>query len=293
MKELTEWLIRVERMAGDFYSTAARVFTKDQRLTAFLKHLAEEEAWHERVMNGVTEYVDKNPGVVAAFELDDSIRDKIETSFYDCEKRLKLGMLTREHVVNCIATAEFSEWNDIFIYVINTLRDAGREFAYTAVQMQAHKNHVEEFIKTFPEGNVYLATLRRLPPVWNTRILIVENHAGVLDLLNAVLSGEVSIDAAANGKEGLEKVKGFFFDVVITDLNMPVMDGIDFYKEASRFDPRIADRFLFLAGLPDDRAVEFFKLHRLPYLTKPMRISEITKAVKEIRDLHARSTSPS
>ncbi len=65
---------------------------------------------------------------------------------------------------------------------------------------------------------------------------------------------------------------------------MPVMSGIDMFTAASRQDPGIAQRFLFLTGNPTDETLAFFKEHRLPYLTKPMRIQEIEEAIHRLTE---------
>jgi CheY-like chemotaxis protein len=287
MKELAEWLIHIERLAGNLYGPAADAFREDQQLHVFLKHLSEEEAGHERVMLNALDYIKKNYGIPATIALDQGTKERVETPFSDCRKKLELRALKREHIINCVATAEFSEWNDIFMYVIKTLKEAGREFEYTASQMQAHKNHIEEFIATYPEGRAFLETLRRLPPVWNTQILVVEDHAGVREFMRDVLSSEASVDTAVNGREGLEKVRSKHYDVIISDVDMPVMNGMEFYRETSREDPRVAGRFLFLTGFPSDEALHFFDTYHVRYLTKPMRISEIKETVSSIRDSHS------
>lgn len=284
MKELADWLIKMERLARDFYDTAAQAFKDDKELAGFLKHLAEDEAWHYDVMGSAAQYLEGNKEIAAGIVLDRITREKVEVPFRDCGKKLGSGTLTREHVINCMVAAEFSEWNNVFVYVVNTLKEAKSEFAHAASKMQAHKRHIENFIESLPEGRVYLKTLRRLPPVWNARILIVHDDAGVLEFLSAVLSTESAVETAVNGKEGLDKVREKLFDVVISDLDMPVMNGIEFYHAASLRDTHIRERFLFLTGDPTDTDVAFFTEHRVKYLTKPVHINEIKKAVGDILD---------
>ena len=222
--------------------------------------------------------------IAAAVALDSITREKVEAPFLDCGKKLKSNTMTREHLINCIAAAEFSEWNNIFVYIVNTLKDARPEFAKAAAGIQAHKHHIENMIASLPEGRMYLETLRRLPPVWTERILLVENHAGVMEFLNAVLSTEVAVETAMNGEEGLDKVRKTFFDVVISDVDLPVMNGIEFYKSASLHDPHIGDRFLFLTGSPTDETLAFFEQRGARFLAKPIHINEFRETVSKLRD---------
>jgi CheY-like chemotaxis protein len=284
MQELSEWLIHIEHLAGNLYGGAARVFKYDEQLAGFLRHLADEEARHGQVMANVADYLRKNKGMVSDVALDDVTRDRIEAPFLDCGSRLDSDSLRREHIINCIVSAEFSEWNDLFVYVLNTLSDAGREFAFTAKIMQTHRRHIEKFIGSLPEGDVYVPTMRRLPAVWQPRILVVEDYLGVRDFLSAVLSAEGTVETAENGKEALDKVQKQYYDIIISDVDMPVMNGLRFFTAASQFDPGIGSRFLFLTGNPTEETVEFIGKNRLRYLEKPMQIHDLQIAVGELLD---------
>jgi CheY-like chemotaxis protein len=286
MKELAEWLIHIEHLAGDFYRNAADAFRNDEQLAGFLRHLAEEESWHGKIMEDIAGFLEKNRDMASAIALDEVTRDRIEAPFLDCGSRLGSDSLRREHIINCIVAAEFSEWNDIFVYVMNAVKGAGKDFAFTASKMQAHKRHIENFIGNLPEGKAYLLTMRRLPVVWQTRILVVEDYAGVRDFLIAVLSAEGDVDTAENGKEALEKTRERYYDVIVSDVYMPVMNGIEFFEAASRIDPRLAERFLVLTGYPTDETAEFIKKNRLRYLQKPMQLHDLTSAVKALLELH-------
>ena len=66
-----------------------------------------------------------------------------------------------------------------------------------------------------------------------TKILLVDDHAIVLDGLKSLLSKIENIEIAGvanNGDEGLEQLRKTKADLVITDLNMPGIDGLEFIK---------------------------------------------------------------
>ena len=50
MKEIVDWLINVEGIAGNLYDGACKQFKDDHKLSAFLSHLAEDEGWHYHIM---------------------------------------------------------------------------------------------------------------------------------------------------------------------------------------------------------------------------------------------------
>ena len=63
------------------------------------------------------------------------------------------------------------------------------------------------------------------------RVLIIDDDPDIRDVLNLSLSEHYTIFAAANGKEGLEMVKTKNPDLIITDYNMPVMNGPEFCRQ--------------------------------------------------------------
>jgi len=60
------------------------------------------------------------------------------------------------------------------------------------------------------------------------KILLVDDNHDILDLLEVYLYGKYEILTAVNGFEGLKLAEDFQPDVIITDIMMPVMDGIKF-----------------------------------------------------------------
>ena len=76
-----------------------------------------------------------------------------------------------------------------------------------------------------------------------TRILTVDDSRTMLDMLRvSLIRAGFNVVQAENGRDGLAVLEKETFDVIITDVNMPVMDGITFTKTL-RSDPR-------LKGLP-------------------------------------------
>lgn len=70
-----------------------------------------------------------------------------------------------------------------------------------------------------------------------TRVLTVDDSRTMLDMLRVALTGRgFEVVQAENGREGLEALKKGAFDVVISDVNMPVMDGFTFIRNL-RKDP--------------------------------------------------------
>ncbi|BBP46059.1 Fis family transcriptional regulator [Thiosulfatimonas sediminis] len=74
------------------------------------------------------------------------------------------------------------------------------------------------------------------------QVLYVDDAASMRKLVNLVLQNHYQVTLASNGVEGLEKIQQQDFDVIISDVNMPIMDGLGFLEalrqlERSRFTP--------------------------------------------------------
>lgn len=72
-------------------------------------------------------------------------------------------------------------------------------------------------------------------PREHMRILVVDDEKNYCDVLKMILATKgYTADTAGNGKEALEQMEAVSYDVVITDLKMPVMDGFALLKEIRR-----------------------------------------------------------
>jgi CheY-like chemotaxis protein len=115
-----------------------------------------------------------------------------------------------------------------------------------------------------------------------TNILIVDDEPVVINFLAAALESEGKVQIADNGRAALEKVRQEHFDVIIADINMPVMNGIEFYRMASAIYPDIWQRILFFTGLEEQPIISFFEKNRLAYLIKPVMVDDVIMKVRFI-----------
>ena len=91
------------------------------------------------------------------------------------------------------------------------------------------------------------------------------------------------VDTASNGREALERIAGRRYDVLITDIKMPGMDGRDLYERLRKEDPALAERTVFITGdtvSPDTRS--FLQRVKNPGLAKPVRIREVRETINGI-----------
>jgi len=86
---------------------------------------------------------------------------------------------------------------------------------------------------------------RKIP----AEILLVEDDKFLRQLYYDGLSlAGYNVDVAVNGSDALGKLSGKGYDLVITDMRMPVLGGMEFYLRSIDKYPELKDRFIFMSG---------------------------------------------
>ncbi len=282
MIEITKWLRGIEKLASEVYTQAASIYADDPKLKKFLEDLAEDEAWHYHIMGSAKEYLASTPAIAPAISVDKKTSDEIIGGFTDIQVSLEKNTLTVDELLKKIVKVEFSEFNDIFLYVVNLLKDKTGEFKYPAARIQAHIKKIQSFLENSDIGPDALKKITELPPLWVENILIVDNEQIVTDLLKAILSSSGNIDVAHNGKEALGLIERKYYKLIISDTSMPIMDGPSLYKEAVAKFPKLINRFLFITGDVSNKWQAFFCENRVKYLAKPMEINILREVASKI-----------
>ena len=282
MKKLIRWLKEVEHLAHEMYFRAAAVYADDPQFKAFLEHIAEEEAWHYHVMGSAAEYFNTSPPPVVVISVDEETNDRVMKYFADMKELLEKKTISKDELIEKVIKAELSEWNHIFLYVVNYLKAKNREFIYPVSGIQAHIKKIIRFFEKSGNHSSLLKKLREVPTVWTENILIVDDEEMITKLIKSLLNQDGNIDVAGNGEEALSYLEKKFYKLIISDIDLPKMDGISFYKKSVDKFPTLRNRFLFMSGdLSRDRKA-FLKKHNLKYLEKPMKINELREAASKI-----------
>lgn len=120
------------------------------------------------------------------------------------------------------------------------------------------------------------------------RILMIEDDRRLREVLQKILERKgFFVDIAENGPEGITKIKQDFFDVALTDLKMPGMDGMEVLKAIKRISPQIYVIMMTAYGTINS-AVEAIRNGAFDYITKPFKTEEILIVLEkalEDRDL--------
>jgi DNA-binding response OmpR family regulator len=115
-------------------------------------------------------------------------------------------------------------------------------------------------------------------------ILVVDDDKQLASALQWILADEnYLVDVAFDGEEALLKVKVHEYDAVICDVMMPRLRGDEFYVQAKKLRPNLADHFIFITGFGADSDIrEFLSACRLKHLIKPFPIKELMACVKQL-----------
>jgi CheY-like chemotaxis protein len=282
MKDIVNWLRKVEHLAHEVYSQAAEFYKKDTNLKVFLDHISEAEAWHYHVMGSAAEALASKPDVMPAISIDKLTSDKIFSSFAYITNGIEQKTLRRDQLIDKIVELELSEWNDIFLYVVDVMKEISNEFKHPLSRIQAHIKEIEYFLEKKEGRPESLQKIKTLPPIWVENILIVDDEPMITQLIQALLNRSGNIDIADNGKSALKLMKEKYYKLIITDIDMPIMDGLTFYKEAVSNYPVSSKRFLFMSGEITPEREIFFKKNLLKYLAKPMEIKALRDEASKI-----------
>jgi CheY-like chemotaxis protein len=116
------------------------------------------------------------------------------------------------------------------------------------------------------------------------RILAVENNDLVLSFLEAGLTtAGYDVDTASNGREALEKLDHAAYDLIISDMRMPELDGPGLCRALEERRSDALERFLLLST-PDsmEHHRTFLAETLVPILTKPVAFEDLRSAVERM-----------
>ena len=123
------------------------------------------------------------------------------------------------------------------------------------------------------------------------RILIVDDEAGMREFLSILLEREgFEVACAKDGQEALDAVRKGHFDLIISDLKMPAVDGVRLLDGVQKLRPE-TPVILITAHASAESAIEAMKLGAFDYLTKPFRVEEIRPIIARALEAKASRVS--
>ena len=284
MEDIITWLCHIEDLARTFYTRAADRFKEDPILSDFLRQLAEDESQHGQLLKSARDSFCDIESPQFAISVDAPARDRVEKPFRDSLAKLLKGDLTQKELLSNIVSVEFSELNDVFFYVMTAGQQDSKTLQQMASNVQAHQKRIEKYLDGLPGHLRPSLHVQDLPKIREHTFLVVEDDPALRLFLERLLQQRGKVESANNGREGLEKTNRSFFDVIITDIDMPVVSGLDFFREATLHDEEAKKHFVFCTSNPTPEVSEVAFINQIPLLQKPFTIEQMFETVDRVLD---------
>lgn len=115
-----------------------------------------------------------------------------------------------------------------------------------------------------------------------SKILIIEDESAIRRVLKKIISEENSsyeVDEAEDGLEGIEMIRNNDYDLVLCDIKMPKMDGVEVLEKTQQLKPEVP--ILMISGHGDlDTAVQTMRMGAFDYISKPPDLNRLLNAVR-------------
>ena len=284
MKEILDWLLYLEQLAGNVYRSAAEKFNNDKEFSEFLSGLANDEDTHFKLLKEaeqklLSKRIPPPPDII----IDQSTKDRVVTPLENLYERIKTAQrISKQVVMKVIIAVEFAELNNIFQYVVSNFQKEENEIKKTASIMDEHIERIKKFLKQYSDVLDLSEAVQQMPTVGKEKLLIVENKQPLQLFLAQALSTFGETQTAVDGQDALKKVRNNYFNLVISDINMPVMDGPNFFQRAVEITPGIAKSFLFCARDMTPDAKVLCNTYNIQFLKIPFALNQLHKTVKTI-----------
>jgi len=127
-----------------------------------------------------------------------------------------------------------------------------------------------------------LSYLVMAPTGERPRVLVVDDESVIAQLIADVLGGEgFEVDTAPHGLAALDRLANRTYDVILSDLRMPELDGFGLFREIERRYPDLLGRFVFITGTSEHTDYQgFIDDVKVPVLTKPFDMMNLVRVVR-------------
>ena len=181
-----------------------------------------------------------------------------------------------------LTTEEVLEYLQVNLRTVYRLIKAGRIPAVrVGRQWRFRKRDIDAWLETQRprggrSGTVSPArSSAAAPSAGRPRVLVVDDEASIRDLLSKTLAlAEYDVDLAPDGRTALDRLRIMPYDLLITDLKMPGVDGLSVIREARRLKTDLP--VVIITGYSTEAsAIEAVNLGVSGYLTKPFRVPRV------------------
>ena len=115
-------------------------------------------------------------------------------------------------------------------------------------------------------------------------MLVVEDDLPIAHMMAGILTDEgFDVDLADNGRLALEMIDAQHYDLILTDLRMPELDGVTLYRELERRKSGLLRRVIVITGTSGHPEYESFLAEtQVPYLEKPFGLTALLAITHQV-----------
>lgn len=174
--------------------------------------------------------------------------------------------------------------------VVDASYEGGACFILSLPIVEINESDISPILDSLDEDLLYVQ--KELETV-NTNesfdILLVEDNPDMMEYVSEILGGLGNIKKAGNGKEALETLKTYTPDIIVTDLMMPVMGGLELVEALKAHEAwNIIPVMVLTAKALEEDKLHLMRIGVVDYITKPFLPEQLVLKVKNLLDYYAR-----
>ncbi|MFM8536010.1 MAG: ATP-binding protein [Acidimicrobiia bacterium] len=155
--------------------------------------------------------------------------------------------------------------------------DGGRAGASFFIELPVTGQHLNAPPTRAPQQPISLEAFKGL------RVLVVEDEPALAVAVSEALGDAgFTVDRAGDGEEGLTRLTEQRYDLIVCELKMPRIDGMQFYRAMAAATPALARRVIFVTGdVAGTDAERFLEETGCRWLSKPFRLGDLLRAARD------------
>ena len=120
------------------------------------------------------------------------------------------------------------------------------------------------------------------------RILIVDDEPTILEFLSHLLAAEGhQVETVDNSRDALEMIKNRRYSLILSDIKLPDMSGIELYQHIQKIAPSLTKRVIFITGdVNGTNTSKFLTENKAHYITKPFNIKQLKEELNRVLGMY-------
>jgi len=124
----------------------------------------------------------------------------------------------------------------------------------------------------------------------NRKVLIIEDNVDIADIYSKFLDlfyTDIDVDHVMGGMDALDKALSADYDLIICDIQIPQISGIEFFERLKKESPKSACKVLFITAGVERHKNSFLEKNKCPYIAKPFTKDVFIEKVNAILNVPA------